>query len=329
MPKTRAPARERVAKATTTRDQLLVAVSEMYYVQGLTQDEISSQVGVTRSMISRLLKEARHRGIVEIRVHRQEQRDSRLEAALHAQFSIEAFVAAAAEQSGAPEQVRRLIGRVAAGVLVERITSTTVLGLGWGTSVSAVVDEVQVAHPCPARVVQLVGALGARDLDYDGHNAVQRLAERLGGEGFFLHAPFLVDSHRTAQQLLENQSVRETVELFKRCKVVLTGIGSTDPRFSGYYHAGYVPISELERLRAAGAVGDVCGHHLDKRGHEVARSFDGRLVTISRTDFLAIPKRIGVAGGPGKADPVLAALRAGYINVLVTDSGTAARILSG
>ena len=46
----------------------LVQASRLYYELGETQEEIAALVGVTRSQVSRLLKEARAQGIVEIRI---------------------------------------------------------------------------------------------------------------------------------------------------------------------------------------------------------------------------------------------------------------------
>jgi deoxyribonucleoside regulator len=108
----------------------------------------------------------------------------------------------------------------------------------------------------------------------------------------------------------------------------LAGIGSTPPKYSSYYLAGYVPIEELNQLVQAGAVGDVCGLHFDLQGDEVCQTFCERLVTISKEDLFEIPERMGIAGGPGKVQPALGALRGGYINTLVTDDQTARQILT-
>lgn len=315
-------------QTATNREQLLCDVAGMYYEQDLTQEAIAARVGVTRSMISRLLTEARRRGLVEIRIKRPSTRDESLEAALSERFGLKAVNVVPVGGSNGNERPRPGVGSAGAQMLLEQLRPKGVLGVGWGTAVSSLVQEIRVTRPLSVRVVQLVGAVGARSWEYDGQTCVRRIAEKLGGEGYYLHAPFLVETRKTAQELLANPSVRETVALFRTCGLALTGVGSTDPRFSSYYHAGYVPIDEMERLRAAGAVGDVCGHHLDLRGKEVAREFDGRLVTISRTDLLAIPIRIGIAAGPGKGPALLAALRGEYLNVVVTDSSTASQVLT-
>ncbi|RPH59298.1 MAG: hypothetical protein EHM81_08500, partial [Chloroflexi bacterium] len=67
--------------------------------------------------------------------------------------------------------------------------------------------------------------------------------------------------------------------------------------------------------------------HFDLQGKFVCEDFYRRLVTIRYEDLLRLPVRIGVAGGPGKIAPILGALRGGLINVLVTDSITARKVL--
>lgn len=48
--------------------QLMVQVSKMYYMEGLTQEKIAKQLGISRSAISMILSEAREYGIVQIKI---------------------------------------------------------------------------------------------------------------------------------------------------------------------------------------------------------------------------------------------------------------------
>jgi DNA-binding transcriptional regulator LsrR (DeoR family) len=47
----------------------LVRISRLYYELGETQERIAALVGLTRPQVSRLLKQAREHGIVDIRVN--------------------------------------------------------------------------------------------------------------------------------------------------------------------------------------------------------------------------------------------------------------------
>ena len=53
-----------------SEDQFLLAeVAQLYYVGDFTQAEISRRIGTSRSNVSRMLKEAREQGMVEVRIH--------------------------------------------------------------------------------------------------------------------------------------------------------------------------------------------------------------------------------------------------------------------
>jgi deoxyribonucleoside regulator len=308
------------------RASLLADVAEMYYLEEKNQAEIAKAIGVTRSMISRMLTEARESGIVEIRIQRPLQSDPELESALKEQFGLkDVFVVITSHRSG--ERLTRTLGSAGARMLKRYLAPEKILGLAWGTSISATVDAFEVTEPMPLKVVQLVGAMGAHNMKYDGHDLVARITEKLGGEAYYLNAPYLCKSAEMAKSLLETNSIRETISVGKKTDVALLGIGTTSPDHSSFYLAGYITRRELDDLRKAGAIGDVGGLHFDMNGQPASDDFSERLVSIRRPDLLSIPVRLGVAGGEGKTKAILGALRSEYVNVLVIDSMTARRVL--
>ena len=308
------------------RENLLADVAEMYYLEEKDQQEVARIVGVTRSMISRMLKEARAKGIVELRVRRSLQRDHELETALVERFGLQAAVVVVM-QPGSSGRVLSYLGKGGAQALLHYLVPGAILGIAWGTSISAAVDAIEPTEPFGVKIVQLVGALGATNDVYDGHALVLRLAEKLGGQGYYLNGPFLCRDPETAESLRHTQSIKDTLELGKQSQVALLGIGSSASQYSSYRLAGYVSTREQNKLQRAGAVGDVCGLHFDRQGRDVGEDFRARSLTIDKEDLFRIPARIGVAGGPGKVGPILGALRGGYVNVLVTDGMTARRVL--
>lgn len=308
------------------RASLLADVAEMYYLEEKNQAAIAKTIGVTRSMVSRMLTEAREGGIVEIRIQRPLQLDSDLESELKEKFGLkDVFVVVTSHRSG--ERLTRTLGNAGAQMLARYLAPQRILGLAWGTSISATVDAFETKEPMPVKVVQLVGAMGARNLEYDGHDLVARLTEKLGGEAYYLNAPYLCQNPEIAKSLLETKSVRETISVGKKTDIALLGIGTTSPDYSSFYLAGYVTRRELDDLRQAGAIGDVCGLHFDLHGQPACDDFCERLVSIRRMDLLSIPLRLAVAGGEGKANAILGALRSKYVNMLVIDSVTARKVL--
>ncbi|WKZ35241.1 MAG: sugar-binding transcriptional regulator [Anaerolineales bacterium] len=313
-------------KTLRDRSSFLADVAEMYYLEEQNQAKIAKTIGLTRSMVSRMLTEARENGIVEIRIQRPLQFDPELESMLKEKFGLkDAFVVVTHHRSG--ERLTRILGNAGAQMLARYLGPKKILGLAWGTSISATVDAFEARETMPVKVVQLVGAMGARIMEYDGHDLVTRITEKLGGEAYYLNAPYLCQSPEIAKSLLETKSIRETIAMGKKTDLALLGIGTTSPDFSSFYLAGYVTRRELDELRKAGAIGDVCGLHFDVNGQAACNDFCERLVSIRSQDLLGIPVRLAVAGGEGKADAILGALRSKYVNVLVCDSKTARKVL--
>ena len=308
------------------RSVLLADIAELYYIDSLKQSEIANKIGVDRSMVSRMLAEARKQNIIEIRIHRPLSFDRDLQIGLEQRFKLrKAYVLI--NNGGHYDQLLQQLGAAGAMVLNDFLQPGIILGLSWGTAVNAVVDSFKQSRPNSMRIVQLVGALGAQNSVYDGPRLVQRLAQIIGCDGYFLNAPFIVEDPDIAQALLINQNIAEAMSLAQNCDVAVVGVGSTEPEYSSFYQAGYVPLEDLNQLRSLGMVGDVCGRHFNLDGESPDLDLHERIVSIDEEHLKKIPVRIAVAGGIGKVDAILGALRAGYVNVLVTDDEVANRLL--
>ena len=83
-----------------------------------------------------------------------------------------------------------------------------------------------------------------------------------------------------------------------------------------------------EALGAQGAVGDICLRFFDAGGERVESDVDRRVIGVSLEQLRDADRAVGIAGGPRKYEAILGALRGGWINVLITDSTTAERLLA-
>ena len=64
------------------RNELLVTVASLYYELDQNQQQIADRLEISRSTVSRLIREARRRGSVEIRINKSVAGDFALEQAL-------------------------------------------------------------------------------------------------------------------------------------------------------------------------------------------------------------------------------------------------------
>ncbi len=310
------------------RDELLADVAEMYYVEDLTQAEISRQIDMTRSAVSRMLTEARNKKIVEINVRRPLRFEPSLEAVLQERFNLQSAHVLAGQRRNNYDKLRRQLGQTAAGALSPLLRPQMVCGVTWGTTVSATIEALDVPDPPPVQIVQLVGVLQSNSFAFNAQALVEIMARKLDGEVTYLYSPMIVENGATARSIRSIPDVRESLEAGKRCDIVLLGIGTVlAPDYSSLYQGGHITLETLEALRDSGAVGDIGGIHFDVNGDPAGGDFNERMIGITAPDLLAIPTRLAVAGGVEKAEAILGALRGGYINMLVTDSETAEAVL--
>lgn len=309
-----------------TRLTYLAHVASLYYDKGKTQKEISDEVGVTRSAISRLLTEAREKGIVEIVVHYPWRTISDLEERLVSTFKLKVAYVLESQDKSYDDMLQGL-GVLSARYLEKIVRGKSAIGISWGSALSQMIQAMRPANLPNLEIVQLIGATGAEDILTDGPILAHLLANKLGASCRYLHAPLIVDNVDGYNALLEERSIQETLKRAKNVDIALVGIGSTDPQIYSLLRSGYITEREAELVRKLGAVGDICGQHYAASGELMDISINRRVVGIALTDLAKIDTVIGVAGGEQKADTILGALRANYVNVLITDACAARKIL--
>ena len=297
----------------------LVRVSRLYYELGETQEAIAALVGVTRPQVSRLLKEARAQGVVEIRIVDRSEVRSPAGDALRDRFGLRA-VHLAPSLDGPPELTRRRVGRLAGQVLRGAMRDGMVVGIGDGAAVSAVADELAAGvSTVDATIVPLCGGFWRAGTAVE---PFRRIGDALGATVHALHAPGLLDDPAVRDALCAHAGVRSVLDLWRRLDVALFGIGG--PSWS----ESTVGRAAMAEIRAGAAVGEVLIAPFDIDGRLVAESLRARTIAFDARELGGVSLTIGVAEGPGKVAPILGALRGGFLNVLVTDSGTAEAVLN-
>lgn len=300
------------------RFELLSQIAGFYFEENMTQGEIARRTGYSRSMISRLLTEARQEGIVEIRVKHPLRRNEDAERQLIELYPLAAVRVLARGTMDDTIMLRRL-GSLAAYYLETVVQNGMSIGVSWGTALWEMTNAVHPGSYTDVQVVGLIGALGTANAEIDGPEIARRLAGAYGGCYHILPAPLIVDNAATQQVLMSDPSIQTALELANSVDIALVGIGTSNLPQSSIVRAGYMSAKEMVEIQNLGIVGDVCAIHLDGEGRVADIPLNDRVVGIRADDLRKIPVRIGIAGGAAKATAVLAACRSGLINVLITD----------
>ncbi|ACZ42954.1 transcriptional regulator, DeoR family [Thermobaculum terrenum ATCC BAA-798] len=307
---------------------MLAEIAQLYYMDGLTQDEIARRVGLSRSHVSRMLKSARESGLVEVRINHPLQRDSRLEGELKARFNLKDCVVLARQTNSMfGLDTGKKVGALAARYLQKIIRQGSTIGLGWGSAVYETVSSGYLTPKKDVKVAQLMGSIGGVTPDIDGAQIASQLGNMLGATVYYLHAPMIVTDSSVRQGLLRDQHIRRTLEVARRSDITLVSVGLVSQR-SGLYRAGYLNDADLEYIAGQGAVGDICGTFFMLDGSIAPLEIHDRILAVSSDVLKAVPNKVGVSWGEHKALANIGAARAGLINILVTDEDAALAMLA-
>ena len=157
------------------------------------------------------------------------------------------------------------------------------------------------------------------------------LAVRLGAATYrCLYGPALLHSESARDTLLAEPSIGHIVARARAANIALVGIGSFGSGSSSEVLEGLgLTRSERDAFLSQNPVGDTCCRFFDAAGRAIRGAVHDRVLAVDLDDLRRIPTVIGVATGSEKTAGVLAALRGGLVDGLITDAGLAHSTLTG
>lgn len=299
---------------------LVHTAATLYYLQDATQAEIAERLGTSRATVSRLLREARERGVVRIEVVPLPDHDAEdLAARVAGLLGLDRVVLSPeTSPASAAEAVSPVLNRVLAEV---GLLPGDVLLVSSGRTVYELAQRP--LPPLPGVVVvPMVGGQDEPEPWYQTNEITRTVAAGVGGVPRFLYAPAF-PGRALRDSLVADPVFSQFTALWDRARCAVMGVGA--PPLERASIPGFVPTGE-EPL--AGAVGDVASRFYDATGAEVSYAGADRLVAVPLDVLGRVPVRIAVAYGAIKVPSVVAGARGGHFNQLVTDPGTAGLLLA-
>jgi len=301
---------------------LVVKVAQMYYLDGLKQEEIARQIGISRSLISMILTEAKERGIVQITVRDPLQNHDELSRRL-AGFQPKTVFTVVPTSSRDPDALRKLVAQRAAVLLESALREGDVVGLAWGRTCLELVQAFRPRERIQVSVVPLIGGSFQTARYFQINELVRELAERAGGTPYFIHAPALLSSRAERDLHLASSSLQVVRQRWRAMNLLVTSIGAM-PRERTDDRENYIGEAEAFRtLSKKGAVGDICVRYFDAEGKFIVDDLYERVLGAPVEDLKRAQGALCMASGPEKAEAILGALRTGVVKKLVMDEPTA------
>ena len=296
----------------------------MYYVGGLTQDQIATELGVSRQRAQRLVSRAMAEGLIHVRLNHSIGACLDLEAELTRRFGL--LRCRVAPSLGPGSDGVRAVGPAAAAELERflRMPEPLVIGLGTGRAMRGMVDAMTPMDADQHRLVSLIGNI-APDGSASFFDVVMRIADKVRAPHYPMPVPVISPTPAENAAFHALGPVKKVVDLARAADVIFVGVGQMSDD-APLLKDGFVTRLELDEMQAAGAVGEVAGWVFDSKGVYLDVGTNTRTGGVRLAPGLDRPS-IGIAAGASKVPAIAAALKSRIINGLVTDEPTARALL--
>ncbi len=287
-----------------------------YYMEDNTQAQIAEVMGVSRAKVIRLLEEARAQGIVQFSFRKNDSQRVSAEQLLIDRFGLkDAFVVPTPLDSSA---INQSIAQGAAHYVSDHLREDGYLNIGYGDTVSRMLGVLAKNREESLNVVSLTGG-------------VSYYLPSVGTTAYSMHlfltpSPLVVSSRQVRDALLDEKSLQDVSTMTEYADMSVVGIGAA-VEGATVLRNGILNEGELTVLKMQGAVGDVLNHFMDKDGNLIQTEIEDRVISTDLDKLRQLKNVVGVAGGKDKVSAIKAVLNGGYLNVLITDSDTAAELL--
>jgi DNA-binding transcriptional regulator LsrR (DeoR family) len=144
----------------------------------------------------------------------------------------------------------------------------------------------------------------------------------LGARCYYVTAPMYAPTEALRDALVASEPVRSVLAMVAELDIALLSAVDLSEQSKALEY-GVISRETWQSLRDAGAVGDICGHYLDRDGHVVSHPLTRRVIHPSMGDLSAVRELVLAAGGAQKVPIIRAAIRARLAHVLITDEQAA------
>lgn len=308
------------------RKKLLAKLAYLYYIEDKSQAEIAKETGIYRTSVSRMLSQAKQEGIVKIDIQEFDRKLYQLEKYVKDKYQLAGLEIVENLPQEDKESLEKRLGQVAANVFVQLITNYTKIGFSWGKSLSLMVEHIGTHRSQGLRFLPIAGGPSHIHARFHVNTLIYDMANKFHGECSFINATIIQENKDIASGILSSKYFQELKRSWNELDIAAIGIGGKVDENNPQW-LDMLTASDFRQLEVEEAVGESCCRCFDAFGHPLYSDLQERTIAIPLDILKKIPKRFALAYGQQKAASILACLRAGYINYLVTDEETIVQVL--
>lgn len=298
------------------RASLMLEAARMYFIEDQSRSVIGDALGISRFRVARLIDDARRDGIVKITLTCPDGLDPARATALKQRWKLDRSIVVPTAPDG---DLFHMLAEAAASYLAEHVEESDVIGLSSGRTTSRMSRIIGRLPACT--LVQIAGVASASAMLESPTETIRRMSQLTAGPSFPIFAPIVLSTVEAAQTLRREPGIADAYAMFSQITKAVVPVGAWEDGESAIHDS--VSVADQAYVRESGGVAELLANILNAQGQQVAHGFSDRTIAIPLNVLRDVPDVILVAGGSAKRLAILAALRTGFVNTLITDSSTA------
>ncbi|WP_182185998.1 sugar-binding transcriptional regulator [Pectinatus frisingensis] len=310
--------------------RLIFKCCGLYYEDGLSQQEISDMLQVSRPSVARMIKNGREQGIVKIKVINPDSLIfGNLEREIEKNFGLEEVIIVPSGNADPVYEPNENLANETFKFLSRVLENKDYVGITMGRTLKNLLKGHHDVEFRKCTFVPIVGGVAENSYDIHSNYLATSFAEIYHADCLQFFAPLVFSNKDMLHNFLCEYSMQKIMRAFKKISIAIMGIGMPAKQKSTLVKAGYIKEKLFDEFIAKGMVGDVAAQFYDKDGNtEQFESFNNLIAAMSIENLKKVPCRIGIVAGKDKINSLIGAIRGNLINVLITDSDCAKELFN-
>ena len=302
--------------------QLMSQVAKMYYMEGLKQEKIAQQLGISRTSVSMVLSEARDFGIVEISVKDPKNNVQDVSDELINRFGLKGCLVVPTAIDSI-HLITKVIASQGADFAESILKSHSIVGIAWGsTCYEFMLSFANRSKLSDINVVPLIGGTSRIPSEYQLNEMVRMFAEKLQGSPSFIFTPAIAESIVDRDLYMQSTSMKSIMEKWNSMDAVIVSAGAPPEWYSTRMIVEPLKMKPMYEANRSAAIGDICARRFNLMGEFLQNDYSDRVMGIAEDNLRRIENVICIAAGKQKVLSIIGALRTNVIDYLVTDEST-------
>lgn len=293
---------------------LMTKVVWCYYMEDMTQQAIADHLNITRMRVIKLLERARREKLIRFTLREDAFHQMEAHNKLAELYDLQYIILVPSVSN----DINLTVAKAAAMYLGDHMGDGDFINIGFGDTTAKTLNNLYIPDNMSISLVSLTG--GVKHYTSGPQSGVTK------ANMYIVPAPFIASTPEFASAIKKETSVKDIFNLSSLAKFTVVGIGGLTENAT-VVKEGNMSTSDLLRLKADSAVGDILGYFVNKEGQSIDCDIYDRLISTSPDKLKEFPNVIAVAGGIEKAEAIDAVLRTGCINILIIDEDTANAII--